>query len=50
LGIPILQKERGAVIDIDVQYRADAKQYYTFDLLTPQQYYGWIADLKKGKL
>jgi len=34
--------------DIDAQYRADAKQYYTFDLLTPQQYRGWIADLKKG--
>jgi len=36
--------------DIDAQYRADAKQYYTFDLLTPNQYHGWIADLKKGKL
>ncbi|MCD4776207.1 MAG: hypothetical protein K8S15_09195 [Candidatus Aegiribacteria sp.] len=36
--------------DIDAQYWADAKQYYTFDLLTPHQYHGWIADLKKGKL
>jgi len=36
--------------DIDSQYRGDAKQYYTFDLLTPHQFKGWIADLKKGKL
>ena len=43
-----MQKEREAVIDIDAQYREDAKQYYTFDLLTPNQYHGWIADLKKG--
>ena len=36
--------------DIDSQYRDDAKQYYSFDLLTPNQYQKWIADLKKGKL
>jgi len=36
--------------DIDSQYRDDAKQYYTFALLTPNQFLGWIADLKKGKL
>ena len=36
--------------DIDTQYRADAKQYYTFDLLTPNQFHRWIYDLKKGKL
>ncbi|MBL7084049.1 MAG: hypothetical protein ISS41_10555, partial [Candidatus Aminicenantes bacterium] len=36
--------------DIDSQYRADARQYYTFDLLTPNQFQGWISDLKKGKL
>lgn len=36
--------------DIDNQYRADAKQYYTFDLLIPNQYQKWIADLKKGKI
>jgi hypothetical protein len=36
--------------DIDIQYRADAKQYYTFDLLKPNQYQKWIADLKKGKI
>jgi len=36
--------------DIDSQYRADAKQYYSLDLLTPNQYQKWIADLKKGKL
>ena len=36
--------------DIDSQYRADAKQYYTFDLLTPNQFHKWIDDLKKGKI
>jgi len=36
--------------DLDTQYRGDAKQYYTFDLLTPNQFPRWIADLKKGKL
>ena len=36
--------------DIDNQYRADAKQYYTFDSLTPNQYQKWIDDLKKGKI
>jgi hypothetical protein len=35
--------------DIESQYRADAKQYYTFDLLTPHQFQRWIADLKLGK-
>ena len=35
--------------DLASQYRADAKQYYTFDLLTPHQFPSWIADLKKGK-
>jgi hypothetical protein len=36
--------------DIDSQYRGDARQYYTFDLLTPHQFSRWIADLKKGRL
>jgi len=36
--------------DLASQYRGDAKQYYTFDLLTPHQFPGWISDLKKGKL
>ena len=36
--------------DIDGRYRADARQYYTFDLLTPHQFSRWIADLKKGNL
>jgi len=36
--------------DLASQYRDDAKQYYTFDLLTPHQFTGWISDLKKGKL
>jgi len=35
--------------DIDRQYRADARQYYTFDLLAPHQFPVWIADLKKGR-
>jgi type III restriction enzyme len=35
--------------DIDSQYRADAKQHYTFDLLMPHQFQRWIADLKKGR-
>jgi len=33
--------------DIESQYRADPKQYYTFDLLTPNQFQRWIVDLKK---
>ena len=28
----------------------DAKQHYTFDLLTPNQFTRWFADLKKGRL
>jgi type III restriction enzyme len=36
--------------DLDSQYRSDAKQYYTFDLLRPNQFPGWIANLQKGKL
>ena len=36
--------------DLEGQYRGDAKQYYTFDLLQPKQYQSWIADLKKGKI
>lgn len=36
--------------DIDSQYRYDTKQHYIFDLLTPNHFLGWIADLKKGKL
>ncbi|MBW2740974.1 MAG: DEAD/DEAH box helicase family protein, partial [Deltaproteobacteria bacterium] len=33
--------------DLESKYRSDAKQYYTFDLLTPHHFPGWIADLKK---
>ena len=36
--------------DLEGQYRGDAKQYYTFDLLQPKQFQGWFADLKKGKI
>ena len=38
------------VADIEKQYRDDAKQFYTFDLLTPNQFTRWFADLKKGRL
>jgi len=36
--------------DIDSRYRADARQYYTFDLLMPHQFSRWIANLGIGKL
>jgi len=36
--------------DLDVQYRSDAKQYYTFDLLKPNQYQKWMFDLRKGNV
>ncbi len=36
--------------DIGSQYRPDAKQLYTFDLLRPNQCQKWFADLRKGKL
>lgn len=36
--------------DLDARYRGDAKQYYTFDLLRPNQFPQWIFNLKKGKL
>ncbi len=36
--------------DLEGQYRGDAKQYYSFDLLTPNQFHRWIDDLKKGKI
>ena len=36
--------------DLESRYRSDAKQHYSFDLLTPHHFQGWIADLKKGKL
>jgi len=35
--------------DLESRYQPDAKQYYTFDLLTPNQFPHWIADLKKGR-
>ena len=34
--------------DIESEYRADARQYYTFALLTPNQFPRWFSDLKKG--
>ena len=34
--------------DLENRYRSDAKQHYSFDLLTPHHFPSWIADLKKG--
>jgi type III restriction enzyme len=36
--------------DLESRYRSDAKQHYSFDLLTPHHFPGWIANLKKGNL
>ena len=36
--------------DLESKYQSDAKQHYSFDLLTPHHFQRWIADLKKGKL
>ncbi|MBW2114815.1 MAG: DEAD/DEAH box helicase family protein [Deltaproteobacteria bacterium] len=37
--------------DIDRQYRPDAKQYYTFELLTPNQFNKWItSSLRKRRV
>jgi type III restriction enzyme len=36
------------IADIPKQYRADAKQYYTFDLLKPDDYAGWFNNLRQG--
>jgi len=36
--------------DLESKYRTDAKQHYTFDLLTPNHFSRWFTDLKKGWL
>ena len=36
------------ISDINKQYRNNAKQHYTFDLLTPNEFTLWFADLKNG--
>jgi len=36
--------------DLESRYRSDAKQHYSFDLLTPHHFPGWIVNLKKGRL
>ena len=36
--------------ELESRYRSDAKQHYSFDLLTPHHFPGWIANLKKGNL
>jgi type III restriction enzyme len=35
--------------DLENRYRSDAKQHYSFDLLIPHHFPGWIADLEKGR-
>lgn len=37
-------------IDIEEKFRNGLKSYYTFDLLTPEQYQKWFADLRGGKI
>jgi len=36
--------------DLAGQYRGDARQHYTFDLLTPHDFSHWFVNLKKGKI
>ena len=38
------------IADIDKQYRTGARQYYTFDLLRPEDYTDWFTRLKRGAL
>jgi hypothetical protein len=35
--------------NFDRQYKEDIKQFYTFDLLTPDDYEKWFNNLKSGK-
>ncbi|NVM23307.1 MAG: DEAD/DEAH box helicase family protein [Desulfobacterales bacterium] len=34
--------------DLESRYQSDARQHYTFDLLTPYQFPRWFSDLRKG--
>ena len=36
--------------DLASQYRGNARQYYTFDLLTPHHFSRWFTNLKRGKI
>ena len=36
--------------NFDKQYKADIKQFYTFDLLKPDGYVKWFEDLRAGKI
>ncbi|MEW6669284.1 MAG: DEAD/DEAH box helicase family protein [Thermodesulfobacteriota bacterium] len=36
--------------DLEAKYRADARVYYTFDLLTPVKFLGWFSNLRKGRV
>ena len=38
------------IADIERPYRDEAKQHYTFDLLTPKDYRRWFDDVKNGTL
>ena len=36
--------------NFDKEYKADIKQFYTFDLLKPEEYVRWFEDLRSGKI
>jgi len=36
--------------DLGGQYRGEAKQFYTFDLMTPHHFSRWFTNLRKGKI
>jgi type III restriction enzyme len=38
------------IADIPKKYRPDARQHYTFDLLSPALYDQWFSSLRKGRL
>ena len=36
--------------NFDKEYKQDIKQFYTFDLLTPEGYVKWFENLREGKI
>ena len=36
--------------NFDRQHKQDIKQFYTFDLLTPEGYVKWFENLREGKI
>ncbi|MDO9546415.1 MAG: DEAD/DEAH box helicase family protein [Pelolinea sp.] len=36
--------------NFDKEYKSEIKQFYTFDLLKPEGYSRWFADLREGKI